>query len=89
MKKQEIIQELKKGGAGREMTKKVYWVLSGEGETGSWEKKIATERGILRILSRERCGGDRWAHAYGDILETDSGLVGIDIETGAMEAVGC
>ena len=24
------------------MTKKVYWVFSGEGEIGSWEKKIAT-----------------------------------------------
>ena len=25
------------------MTKKVYWVFSGEGEIGSWEKKIATK----------------------------------------------
>ena len=69
--------------------KKVYWIKSGEGECGTWSRKVATERGILRILSRERCGGDRWAHAYGDIREPESGLVGIDIETGEMEAVGC
>ena len=69
--------------------KNVYWINSGEGEIGKWERKLATERGILRILSRERCGGERWAHADGDIRETESGLVGIDIETGEMEAVGC
>ena len=69
--------------------KKTYWVISGEGERGTWERVATTERGIKLRLMRERCGGDRWAHAYGDVLETDSGLVGIDIETGAMEAVGC
>lgn len=70
------------------MTKKVYWVLSGVGETGSWEKKIATERGILRILSRERCGGDRWARAFGDIYETKIGMAGSDVETGEMKIIG-
>ena len=70
------------------MTKKVYWVLSGGGETGSWEKKIATERGILRILSRERCGGDRWARAFGDIYATKIGMAGSDVETGEMKIIG-
>ena len=71
------------------MTKKVYWVLSGEGEIGSWEKKIATERCILRILSRERCGGDRWARAVGDIFDTEHGKAGYDVETGEIGFVGC
>ena len=68
--------------------KNVYWINSGEGEIGTWKRKFATERGISRILSRERCGGDRWAHAYGDIRETETGLIGIDIETGAQKFVG-
>ena len=68
--------------------KNVYWIISGEGERGTWERKIATERGILRILSRERCGGDRWAEAYREIRETDTGLIGIDIETGEQEFIG-
>ena len=70
------------------MTKKVYWVISGEGEIGSWEKKVATKRGILRILSRDRCGGDRWARAFGDIYETKNGKVGSDVETGEMKIIG-
>ena len=70
------------------MNKKVYWVFSGEGETGSWEKKIATKRGILRILSRERCGGNRWARAFGDIYETKIGMAGSDVETGEMKIIG-
>ena len=69
------------------MTKKVYWVFSGEGEIGSWEKKIATKRGILRILSRERCGGNRWARAFGDIYETEIGMAGSDVETGEMKII--
>ena len=68
--------------------KHVYWIISGEGEIGKWERKFATERGILRILSRERCGGERWAHAYGDIRETETGLIGIDIENGVQKFVG-
>ena len=70
------------------MTKKVYLVLSGEGEIGSWEKKVATKRGILRILSRERCGGNRWARAFGDIYETKIGMAGSDVETGEMKIIG-
>ena len=70
------------------MTKNVYLVVSGEGEIGSWEKKISTERGILRILARERCGGNRWARAFGDIYETKNGKVGSDVETGEMKIIG-
>lgn len=45
------------------MKKKRYAVCSGEGEQGTIEIKTATERGIKRILTAERCGGDRWARA--------------------------
>lgn len=69
------------------MTKKVYLVFSGEDEIGSWEKKVATKRGILRILSRERCGGNRWARAFGDIYETKIGMAGSDVETGEMKII--
>ncbi len=59
----------------------VYWIVSGEGECGTWERKIATERGIKRILAKERCNGDRWAHAYGDIYKTKyGGIAGFDVE---------
>ena len=65
--------------------KKVYWIISGEGERGMWKRKVATERGIKRILKKERVGGDRWAHAYGDCYETKDGfLAGYDVETGAQ-----
>lgn len=69
--------------------KKVYWIKSGEGEIGTWTRKVATERGILRILVRERCGGDRWARAYGDICCTEHGQAGYDVETGEMGVIGC
>ena len=46
------------------MTNKKNWsICSGEGEIGTQETKYATEIGIKRILTRERCGGDRWARA--------------------------
>ena len=46
------------------MSGKKKWALcSGEGEIGHIESKTATELGIKRILTRERCGGDRWARA--------------------------
>lgn len=46
------------------MKKQVYWVLSGEGENGTWERVVTTERGIKMRLTKLRCGGDRWAEAY-------------------------
>ena len=46
------------------MNNKVKWVIwSGEGEIGSRTIKTATLIGIKRILTKERCGGDRWAYA--------------------------
>lgn len=46
------------------MNKQVYWILSGEGDVGTWERVVTTERGIKIRLTKERCGGDRWAYAY-------------------------
>lgn len=34
--------------------KKTYYIISGEGECGTWSRKVATERGIKRILARGR-----------------------------------
>jgi hypothetical protein len=46
------------------MPVKINWaVWSGEGECGSKKIKTATLTGIKRILTIERCGGDRFAHA--------------------------
>lgn len=44
--------------------KEVYYILSGEGEFGTWERVVATSRGIKRRLAKERCGGDRFARAF-------------------------
>lgn len=62
--------------------KNVYWVISGEGEIGTWERVKASPRGIILRLKRERCGGDRWARAYEDVHKTQFGIAGFDIETG-------
>ncbi len=43
--------------------KKQYVIWSGEGELGTKEIKTATDQGIKRILTKERCHGDRWAYA--------------------------
>jgi len=43
---------------------KRQWIAwSGEGEYGHKRIVMATCIGIKRILTAERCGGDRWAHA--------------------------
>ena len=57
---------------GRPTEKKTYWILSGEGEIGTWEKHVATLTGIKRIATKERCGGDRWAQIWEEIPETDT-----------------
>ena len=57
-----------------------YYILSGEGTEGTWRKVHATDIGIKRILTRERCGGDRWARAY--TLARGAAFVGVDTETG-------
>lgn len=62
--------------------KKIYWVISGEGEVGTWERHEATADGIRKILTRERCGGDRWARAYANLRLTKFGdVAGDDVET--------
>ena len=63
-----------------------YYMLSGEGDRGVWERVRTTERGIKMRLRRERCGGDRWAHAVrltGQDVRSGDGI-GEDIETGRM-----
>jgi hypothetical protein len=46
------------------MSTKIKWAIwSGEGEVGGKKIKTATLQGIKRILTQERCGGDRFAHA--------------------------
>lgn len=45
------------------MERQKWVVWSGEGERGSKEIRWATEIGIKRIITAERCGGDRWAFA--------------------------
>lgn len=62
------------------MEKTMYAVLSGEGTTGNWRMVAATNRGIKRILTKERCGGDRWAKAF--YKPQGASDVGIDVETG-------
>ena len=44
-------------------TTKTWIIWSGEGTVGTSEIKKATDAGIKRILTRERCNGDRWAYA--------------------------
>jgi hypothetical protein len=76
----------KKGG--RPTEKKTYWILSGEGENGTWEKHIATLTGIKRIATKERCGGDRWARIWEEIPETDTTEAHIcNIDDGDMRDV--
>lgn len=77
-----------KAAAERKAALKPFYVLSGEGERGTWRKVWSTRRGIKSLLKRERCGGDRWAHAYGDECFTETGdLVGCDVETGEYRLV--
>ena len=65
-------------------SKQIYWLVSGEGELGTWERVETTPRGIKLRLTRERCGGDRWARAYESPYETkDGGVAGYDTEDGA------
>ncbi len=63
---------LRKRNVTTQEHKKTYWMLTGEGEVGTWERHICTLRGIQRIATRERCGGDRWATIWEEIPETDT-----------------
>lgn len=43
---------------------RIEWVVwSGEGEQGTKEFRCATEIGIKRHLTKEKCHGDRWSFA--------------------------
>ena len=75
-------------------------IFSGEGDTGTFERYYGarTAKAIRSKLSRERCGGDRWASAWisAESLE-DKGLPGVpvyieldrdlDATTGKMRAI--
>ena len=55
-------------------------IISGEGEVGIIEPHTgrATKRAVITRLTRERCGGDRWAKAIAYV----DGDEGFDVETG-------
>jgi len=60
------------------MATSTYYILSGEGEIGTWE--CVTTSNIKSRLTRERCHGDRWAHAvaHDEIQQYDDGCYGPD-----------
>lgn len=61
--------------------KTTYIVISGEGCGEGISRKVqATDRGIKRILTKERCGGDRWARAFYRLNAHTQ--IGIDSESG-------
>ena len=64
-------------------SRREYMILSGEGTgAGTWERtRPMTETGIKRRLTRERCGGDRWAQAYYR-CESDQSETWINVESG-------
>ena len=65
-----------------------YYILSGEGESGTWEKAETTEQGLKNRLTKERCGGDRWAKAYSDAYElADGGYAATDIDSGETRSI--
>jgi len=60
----ELIKLLKEEETkGKKNEKKAWAVWGGEGDTGRMRIVQATERGIKRVLTAERCNGARWAHA--------------------------
>ena len=65
------------------MKKQQYYILSGEGSIGQWRAVRATATGIKRMLTCERCGGDRWARAYRKGADGDA----YDIETGELRTL--
>lgn len=73
----------------RLLKKQTYYVLSGEGENGTWE--VVETSDIKRLLKKERCGGDRWAKAYkkSDCHYTADGfgVVGVNVETGHADFI--
>lgn len=64
---------------------KLFYVVSGEGEIGTWSKVETVD--IAAALKSARCGGDRWARAVVDVYETADGWAGTDVETGELRSV--
>lgn len=68
--------------------KEIFFLLSGEGENGTWE--IVETDDISEVLKKERCNGDRWAHAYSAktafITEWDD-VCALDCETHTSFAI--
>lgn len=74
-----------------------YYLLSGEGEIGTWSGPYhTTQRGIRARATRERCHGDRWCSVWILIPETATQIAHvaeIDLDyagypfTGAMRDV--
>jgi hypothetical protein len=61
--------------------KATYILISGEGTSEGTKRTLrATALGIKRILTKERCGGDRWAKAYYRMVSTQN--IWINAETG-------
>ncbi len=58
----------------------IYKIDSGEGSCGTVEYVRLTDIGAKRRLTKERCGGDRWARASYKL--TGCGNVYINIESG-------
>lgn len=59
-------------------------IVAGEGELGTTEiyNGARTIRAIKTRLTKERCGGDRWAKAKVYSHSNDLGAVFVDVETG-------
>jgi hypothetical protein len=66
--------------------KKRYIINSGEGEQGTLEiTNPVTPIGLKRILTRERCGGDRWAKAYEYAHDIKGGVLFMLVNCGGGE----
>lgn len=59
-------------------------ILSGEGDYGNFELYTGkrTVRAIKLRLTKERCGGDRWARALIYCHDADGGYIYYNLETG-------
>ena len=75
----------KLGGAPRN----TYYLLSGEGETGTWSGPFETTGRAIRMRAKkEECGGDRWCRIFELYPETDERIACvIDIDNDDMRDV--
>ena len=61
-----------------------YKVVSGEGEVGTVEDYVGTDKDVRNRMEQELCGGDRWIAAYRYSHESELGSVWVNIDTGEM-----